>query len=671
MSRAGLNTWTHDIYSGIGTAGGMGGFVYLRDSAFAGHNPDSECASCHQPESWIENPFSALVDPTAATPGVTHGVSCEVCHKVADVDESKLNFPGIYPGAVTFTRPEGPDYDQVQYGVLGDVSFVDQPAMRSSHQPQLVAEVCATCHQDKNDPDEDGDFEEANGVISEPTYFEWKNSPWADSSSPGYATCVDCHMPPSGETGVCDELVPPLIRDPATIRSHNIRGTTAEYLENAVELSLDTRIAGDAIEVDVAVTNSFTGHHVPTGVTVRNMILLVEAERISDSLALTHSGTQTVHDLGGVGDPEQGYYAGLPGKFFAKVNHDASGNGPTFFTDAVGIQFDNRIPAMATDNSSYTFDVPVGGGELRVSARLIYRRAFRFLVDAKQWSEDGQGNPLADVAPPYFGHLMESATRTIVAVPCDGEPLGASCSDSNPCNGEETCDGAGSCTAGTPLVCDDGLECTDDSCDPEGGCVFSNNVAPCDDTDVCTVDDSCSAGVCVGIPLAGCGVTTTTSTTTTTVPACQDSLRMENCWAKPLFDGASSDSDRLLASCKVLDATAAIGGIDPSMEQLLFTLDPSGGSCFTAALELADCVGTPTGAFKCKPTEDAVPHVRVRLSPLKRRPGSYRLKLRARDADLQCLDGVSPPWTMGLGVGDDCGLVACQGAGRRVECPGP
>ena len=50
-----------------------------------------------------------------------------------------------------------------------------------------------------------------------------------------------------------------------------------------------------------------------------------------------------------------------------------------------------------------------------MQARLIYRRAFRFLVDAKGWTEDGHGNPLADVAPPHYGHLMEFDSAEFVS----------------------------------------------------------------------------------------------------------------------------------------------------------------------------------------------------------------------------------------------------------------
>lgn len=406
MANAGLNTWVHDIYNGTGTPGGMGGFVYTRDSMFAGSNPNSECAACHQPEPWIQTPFSRMENPTDPgypSTGVVHGISCETCHKIADVDVAKINFPGIFPGAVEFTRPDGPAFDQVMYGVLGDVDFSLPALMNASYNPQLVAETCAACHQDAADPDENHTY---NGVISEPTYLEWAASSYSDPNSANFATCVDCHMPSNGDTQACSLF--DLGRPEGSIRNHEILGTTPEFLENAAELIVNTSVAGNQLIVDVDVANLYTGHHLPTGVTVRNMILLVEATDDVSGSPLLFTGEQVIHDLGGIGDPAQGYYAGLPGVYFGKVNHDINGNGPTFFTDATGITFDNRIPALQTDSSSYTFELPANG-TVNVRTRLIYRRAFRSLVDAKGWTEDGHGNPLADVAAPDYGHLMESS----------------------------------------------------------------------------------------------------------------------------------------------------------------------------------------------------------------------------------------------------------------------
>jgi mono/diheme cytochrome c family protein len=420
MARAGQNTWVHDIYNGTGTPGGMGGFVYTRDSIYAPTTPNSECASCHQPESWIPTPFSRMEGPQdAGYPSIAavHGVSCDVCHKVADVDVTKLDFPGIFPGAVTFTRPQGPSPHQVQYGLLGDTTVNMPFMMRASYQPQLMAEVCGTCHQDRSDPDENHTY---TGPVSEPTYFEWLDSPYSNPQSPLYANCVTCHMPSTGDTTFCTIQNPPLVRDPSLIRSHNIRGTTQEFLENAVTMTLQTSVIGTTLHVDVTLDNNLTGHHVPTGVTTRNMILVVEAwpdgmDPIADLLPFT--GIQTIHALGGVGNPAQGYYAGRPGKLFAKVNHDAQNNSPTFFTDATGIVFDSRIPALQTDLTSYTFTLPQTITNVRVRARLLYRRAWRALVDAKQWNQDGHGNPLGDVQAPHYGYLMELAETTIPYCP--------------------------------------------------------------------------------------------------------------------------------------------------------------------------------------------------------------------------------------------------------------
>jgi hypothetical protein len=415
MSQAGRNLWVHDLYSGTGTAGGMGGFVYLRDSVLAPANPNSECASCHQPELWVNTPFSALnPDVGSSDSHVVHGVSCDVCHKIADMDSTKFSYPGIFPGALTFSRPY---QEQVMYGTLGDVDFRMDGFMRASYQPMLEAEVCAACHQDSADPNNDHTF---NGVVSEPTYFEWKNSPYGDPGSPHYASCVDCHMPIAANNMVCDVLSPTPPRSAERVRSHTIRGTSAEFLENAAQLSIQASPQGNELAVEVAVTNYAVGHHLPSGVTIRNLILLVEAS--IDGQPLSHVGSQVVHPLGGVGDPAQGYYAGLPGKLFAFVNHDASGNGPTFFTDATGILFDTRIPALTTDTTHYLFALPEGNHQVQLRARLIYRRSFRALVDAKGWTEDGHGNPLADLAAPHYGHLMEEAQTSVqvMAVPALG-----------------------------------------------------------------------------------------------------------------------------------------------------------------------------------------------------------------------------------------------------------
>jgi hypothetical protein len=79
---------------------------------------------------------------------------------------------------------------------------------------------------------------------------------------------------------------------------------------------------------------------------------------------------------------------------------------------------------------------------------------------------------------------------------CSHAKFDGDCDDGNPCTDNETCVN-GACI-GAVKVCDDTNVCTADTCNPyvEDGCVFAPQGGSCDDGDVCTVGDSCSAGEC-------------------------------------------------------------------------------------------------------------------------------------------------------------------------------
>ena len=68
--------------------------------------------------------------------------------------------------------------------------------------------------------------------------------------------------------------------------------------------------------------------------------------------------------------------------------------------------------------------------------------------------------------------------------------------DGDGCTPLDACD-AGVCKAGSPLVCDDGNPCTDDSCDAAAGkCAQKANTKACSDSDACTTGDVCGGGQC-------------------------------------------------------------------------------------------------------------------------------------------------------------------------------
>jgi hypothetical protein len=78
---------------------------------------------------------------------------------------------------------------------------------------------------------------------------------------------------------------------------------------------------------------------------------------------------------------------------------------------------------------------------------------------------------------------------------------GLGCDDADPCTTNDACDAAGSCSAGTLINVDDGDPCTADACDPQLGITHVPAIgAACDDDDVCSQNDVCTATGCVGLP---------------------------------------------------------------------------------------------------------------------------------------------------------------------------
>ena len=87
----------------------------------------------------------------------------------------------------------------------------------------------------------------------------------------------------------------------------------------------------------------------------------------------------------------------------------------------------------------------------------------------------------------------------------------APCDDSDACTVGETCDN-GACAGGIELNCNDGNPCTDDACAPDSGCVLTNNNAACSDGNVCTLGDQCSQGACTAGPALDCDDATACTT---------------------------------------------------------------------------------------------------------------------------------------------------------------
>ena len=75
---------------------------------------------------------------------------------------------------------------------------------------------------------------------------------------------------------------------------------------------------------------------------------------------------------------------------------------------------------------------------------------------------------------------------------------GVSCDDGSACSEFDACGPTGDCL-GKPVLCNDGVGCTVDDCDPATGCFGSPDDGPCDDGNACT-DDACLDTGCEHAP---------------------------------------------------------------------------------------------------------------------------------------------------------------------------
>jgi hypothetical protein len=421
-SQAAVNPRFLSIYTGTDVKGNPGQLVKLNDKGKA-EPPDpskpyygpgfrldypnraGNCATCHTPvASKVPNTQNCgwsgchtdltheravgVIAPATLPIGTTgdgkEGITCDFCHKIAEAiidPQTKLPKPDM-PGILSYrlTRPE--DGQQVFYGTLVDVP------RRDTYLPLLErSEYCAPCHYGVFGGVV-GDGMVTGGVTVYNSYGEWLKSPYSDPKTG--KTCQQCHMPVVPEKYYVFPEAGGLTRDYVQLHNHTMPGAYDEkFLQNSVTLKAQAARSGASLQVDVRITNDQVGHDIPTDMPSRQMILVVEAR---------DAGGKLLNLVKGPLNPgHAGNYGGLPGKTFMKVlRDDWTQEAPTAaYWRPVTLLEDTRLPALATDATQYTFDLPAGQ-TAEVKVKLVFRRNYQKLMQEKGWTD-------ADI-------LMEEAT---------------------------------------------------------------------------------------------------------------------------------------------------------------------------------------------------------------------------------------------------------------------
>ncbi|MBT5876108.1 MAG: hypothetical protein HOH43_21960 [Candidatus Latescibacteria bacterium] len=412
-AQAVTNPWLQDMYNGTDAEGnenvGPGFRIDFPDE-------EGECADCHAPTAALKAPgktdlkvvynrgivaypieigyksFEQKERERQAGSVDATGIHCDFCHKIKNVE---VNDRAGVNGAIEMHRltlkdekreaegrlpmifAYGPYDDVINFSPVSNAA-VTSPMVASYNPIYTQSEYCSSCHQHQNE----------FGMPFMDTYREWEASVYNEAG----IECQSCHMKPDYDlgrgtfvNGDAEKFWTPVeARDLSTVKRHDFLGGAEEMVKNSATLAISAVADTSGISVDISIKNVSAGHHLPSGITLRNMLLLVTAtDATGDTLAYT--GSERVPDYGGIGAMEDGNYAGYPGRGFALIFGDDEGNEQVMDWQATRIVSDTRIPAKEVDQSAYRFVLSNPNQPISIHTKLIYRRAFKELADEKKW----------------------------------------------------------------------------------------------------------------------------------------------------------------------------------------------------------------------------------------------------------------------------------------------
>eukprot|EP00899_Mesostigma_viride_P019735 jgi/Mesvir1/27763/Mv25043-RA.1 len=189
---------------------------------------------------------------------------------------------------------------------------------------------------------------------------------------------------------------------------------------------------------------------------------------------------------------------------------------------------------------------------------------------------------------------------------CIHRPMNSQCDDGKYCNGEETCEATQGCRPGLPPGCDDGVPCTQDSCsEASKTCVHRPVNSQCDDGKYCNGVETCDAtqGCLPGAsPDCNDGILCTQDSCDEAIKRCSNTPISSRC-----FDGFYCNG---IERCDPIDG--CIPGTPPDCDDgILCTQDscseatrscvntPVNSRCFDGVF----C----NGAERCDPVDGCVP----------------------------------------------------------------
>jgi len=379
------NDRVYQFYTGTNPKGEKDGLGYQ------GMHPGKagDCADCHVPELVLkEYKEGREVDlGVAMREKLDYGISCNFCHSIADVHVEK-DENGRYHTRIFETVTL--DENGTKYGPIGSQMPLERKGFPTKKSPLFKdSKICAICHLNQEK------------FLSISQYDDWK---LAYDSGKTDQTCQECHMPLlEGEQEIAVG-----VPKRTGMRAHTFIGAHDEgMLAKALTLDVDARVEAGKLVVDTVVENVGAGHKVPGSGPIRNVILKIDAtDNMGQGLIYIGDKRGLLPPLAGFGNPktkqrDANDWVGMPGKMYAKVYKSKPipkmGNKPMigvggFAADTV--LFDTALNPKEPGHARFVFSIPADSKFVSVTAKVVYRDAFKPLSDRKGWKL--QQRPMAE-----------------------------------------------------------------------------------------------------------------------------------------------------------------------------------------------------------------------------------------------------------------------------------
>jgi hypothetical protein len=404
------------------------------------------CGGCHDPISLFSGAKTTFNDKLTALAGYDEGVSCLACHSVRSTDvEGNANYVVAQPQRYLFELRDDRASRLVRDFLIR--AYPRQHLADLSKRLFKTPEYCAACHKQFIDQE----VNKVGWVQLQNQYDNWRKSRWNHPGDPRKTIeCRECHMPLNDSSDPArgdvldynrsagdgrhrshrfigaNQVMPALLKIPG--HEEQVR-LTERWLKGeyeipeiadkwsrgpavAIELVVPGSVApGAEVPVRAVVTSNKVGHDFPTGPLdiIQSWVEITATD--ADGRVLFQTGQR-----------DTGHFI-APGAFMFKAEPvDQYGNlidrhnlwemvGVRYrralfpgFSDAAEYSF--RCPGDAEAGAAPTqydraFKVPVprtGPKEMRVVARLLYRKIDQYLINFMFGEQSGLTTPVTEMA---------------------------------------------------------------------------------------------------------------------------------------------------------------------------------------------------------------------------------------------------------------------------------